>query len=252
MRFDHIVLHVDNDTQKLQALKEMLNSQGYPFDPAQSKRNTEFGSSNINIGSEYIEIVRIFKPKSKSWMPLWATAYDQGQRGAFCIFIEVEDVERTAVALKRTGIPMRGPAVLAYPALLGLLRLETPYFCYYFPNFPGSGLQLALMQYKKKVARDMFQVGMVPNAIQNGINGIRRVEVALPNLAESMDMLQKTFPDLQQENSAWASQLEKTRFLFNQSPDEDTHIRLSTVTSQRAYIGNKSQIDNVELVTLGG
>ncbi len=252
MRFDHIVLHVDNNLQELQTLKEALNAQGYPFDPAQSRRNREYASSNINIGNEYIEIVRLFKPKAKSWMPLWANEYDQGQRGAFCIFLEVEDVERTAVALKHTGIPARGPAVLSYPVFLGLINRETPYFIYYLPNFPGSSLQLAIMQYKRKSGREMFQLGMVPNAIQNGINGIRRVEVALPNLADSLEILRRTFPDLKQENECWASQMEKTRIIFRQSPNTDTQVRLSTITSQRNYVGKKFQIANVELVTLGG
>jgi hypothetical protein len=252
MRFDHIVVHIENNAKELQALKATLNSQGYPFEPALGPRSREFGTSNINIGQEYIEIVRIFKHNARSWMPAWAQAYDRGQRGAYCIFIEVEDVERTAVALKHAGIGATGPSFLRYPAFLGLLHFEAPYFIYYLPNFPGSGFQIALMQYKNENTRVMFQTGMTPNAVQNGINGIRRIEIALPQLADSLNMLQRIFPSLEQAKDVWAIQLEKTRILFNQSADNDTHIRLSTVTSQRSYAGNKFQINNVELVTIGG
>jgi hypothetical protein len=252
MRFDHIVLHVDNDIQKLQLLQETINSQGYPFNPAQGKHNKDYWVSTINVGSEYIEIVRILRPDIHSWMPLWANAYEHGQRGAFCIFLDVEDVERTAVALKKAGIQTRGPAVLNYPAFFGLLQAEAPYFIYYLPVFPNSSLQIALMQYKKQGARESYQAGLLPNANENGISGIRRVEIQLPNLAESMDMINKVFPDLYQEKDAWASLLEKTRLVFSSSPDIETHIRLCTVTSQRVNLGNAFQIDNVELVTTGG
>lgn len=252
MRFDHIVVHIENNIKEIQALKATLNSQGYPFEPAQGPRSREFSSSNINIGQEYIEIVRIHKPIARSWMPAWTEAYNRGQRGAYCVFFEVEDVERTAVALKRAGVAATGPSVLSYPALLGLLHFETPYFIYYLPNFPGSSLQIALMQYKKENGRAAFQAGMMPNAMHNGINGIRRIEIALPQLAESTILLQHIFPKLELANNIWATQLEKTRLMFSQSADNDTHIRLSTITSQRTFVGNSFQINNVELVTLGG
>jgi hypothetical protein len=252
MRLDHIVIHVDNEIQNLTEMKQALNAQGYPFDPGQGKRNSNFCASPIHIGCEYIELVRMKRPRAKTWMPYWVEKYKNGQRGAFCIFIEIEDVERTAVAIKKAGIKAYGPTVLTYPGLFGLGHAESPYFIYYLPDFPGSTLQIALMQYRKKGGREAFQARMLPNAIENGIHGIRRVEVALPNLEESLDMLHKVFPDLQDENGIWAAQVDKARFWFSQSADEETHIRLSTVTSQRGYVGNKSQIHNVELVTLGG
>lgn len=252
MRFDHIVIHVNNDAEELQAMKSMLNANGYPFDPARGKRNRYIFSSNLNIGSEYIEIVRLFRKKARNWMPIWTRAYDQGQRGAFAIFIEVEDVERAAVALKRAGVAALGPAVLTYPAFFGLVQLESPYFIYYMPNFPGSNLMIALMQYKKENGREIYQAGMQPNAVEHGIHGIRRVEVALPQFAESVDMLSKIFPDLEEENGGRAVQLEKTRLIFSQSPDEETHVCLKTITSQKAFAGKKFNIDNVDLVTIGG
>lgn len=252
MRIDHIVIHVDNDPQKVQRLSETMNPLGYPFDPEKGKRNNDYRSNNIPIGSEYIEIVRILKPEAQSWMPLWAHYYDEGKRGAYCIFLEVEDVERTAVAIKRSGIRLRGPAVLTYPGLLGLLRTEAPYIIYYLPTFPDTHLQLALMQYKKQQARESFIAGMGPNANDQGINGIRRVEVELPNLDESTEMLQKVFSSLQIEGGEWIATLEKQRMIFRSSADQEAHVRIQTVTSQKAKVGNTFQVDNVEVITTGG
>jgi hypothetical protein len=252
MRFDHIVIHVDNDLQKLQSLQQSLNALGYPFDPAKGKHNKEYRVSNINIGEEYIEVVRLLKPGVRSWMPVWANAYDSGERGAFCIFLEVEDVERTAVAIKKAGVPARGPTVLNYPYFFGLLQNEAPYMIYYLPTFSGSSLQIALMQYRSQGARRSFQAGLRPNAEKNGVQGIRRVEVQLPNFEESIDIIRKLFPDLYQENSAWTSLLEKTRLAFSASPDAATHVRLCTVTSQRSNLGSEFKIDGVELITTGG
>lgn len=251
MRLDHIVIHIDNDPVRLHAMKNSLPELGYPFDPQRGKGNNEFKTSNINIGSEYLEIIRLLKPNAKSWMPLWARNYDNGQRGAYCIFLEVDDVERAGVALKKAGVRARGPATLTYPTLFGMLRQEAPYIIYYLPTFPDSALQLALMQYKPR-GRESTQAGLVPNASQNGISGIRRAEIDLPNLNESMDMLIQLFPDLHLEGNNWSTQLEKQRLIFRQSPNKDTRVQLSTVATQRSAVGRSFRIDNVEVNTIGG
>ena len=252
MRIDHIVIHTDNDAQKLQALKETSNSFGYPFDPETGKKNNEYRVSNINIGAEYIEVVRMLKSGAQSWMPLWTRYYDEGKRGAFCIFLELDDVERTAVALKRAGIRLRGPAMLTYPAWMGLFRLEAPYQIYYLPNFPETHLHLALMQYTKPEKRESSMAALLPNARDNGINGIRRVEIELPNLDESSETLQKVFTSLQLESGEWTANLDKQRLVFRSSPDQHAHVRVQTVTSKKAHIGQKFQLDNVEVITSGG
>lgn len=251
MRIDHVVLHIDNDPMRLQAMKNSLTNLGYPFDPQSGKGNNEFRASNINIGSEYLEIVRLLKPNAQSWMPLWSRNYDNGQRGAYCIFLEVEDAERMGVALKKSGVRTRGPAVLTYPGMFGLLRMEAPYTIYYLPNFPDSPLQLALMQYKPR-GRETTQAGLTPNASDHGINGIRRVEVELPNLEESMDMLMKVFPDLRLEGETWVVQLEKQRFGFLQSAENKTRVKITTIASQRSAVGRAFRIDNLEVNTIGG
>lgn len=252
MRIDHIVIHVDNNPEKVNTLSSAINDQGFPFSPETGKRSFEFRVNNINVGNEYIEVVRLLRSHAHSWMPLWAHQYYNGQRGVFCIFLEVEDVERLAVAIKKSGIQARGPAVLTYPALLGLVRTESPYFIYYLPNFPDTPLQLAIMQYKKDSQRESFMANLQPNSEQNGINGVRKVEIELPNLEGSMDILQKLFPDLRQDNGEWSTMLEKQRVIFRQSADLEAHVRMSAVASQRAYLGKKFQIDNLEVVTIGG
>ena len=114
-----------------------------------------------------------------------------------------------------------------------MLRKEAPYIIYYLPTFPDSALQLALMQYKPR-GRESTQAGLVPNASQNGISGIRRAEIDLPNLNESMDMLIQLFPDLHLEGNNWSTQLEKQRLIFRQSANKDTRVQLTTVATQRS------------------
>lgn len=252
MRIDHIVVHVDNDPLKVNTLSSAINAQGFPFNPEAGRRSFDYRVNNINVGNEYIEVVRLVRPKTSSWMPLWTNEYNKGERGVFCIFLEVDDVERLAVAIKKAGIRARGPAVLTYPVLLGIIHTETPYFIYYLPNFPDTPLQLAIMQYKKPSQRESFMAKLQPNSEQNGINGVRKVEIELPNLDGSMDMLQKLFPDLHHEHDEWFTMLEKQRVIFRRSADQQAHVRVSAVASQRAYLGKKFQIDNLEVVTTGG
>jgi hypothetical protein len=251
MRFDHIVVHVDPDNTQLQILRSSLMNIGYPFEPDNGKGNNEFKASNINIGNEYIEVVRLFKPNAQSWVPLWTHHYDMGLRGAYCIFLEVPDVERSGVSLKLKGIRARGPANLSYPTMFGLMRSEAPYTIYYLPNFADSQLQLGLMQFKVG-KRESTQANLYPNASQNGINGVRRVEVELPNLEESMDLLQKLFEDLHLDGSAWTAQLDKQSISFSQSASGETRVRLVATTSQRASAGKSFSIGNLEVKTIGG
>jgi hypothetical protein len=107
------------------------------------------------------------------------------------------------------------------------------------------------MQYKPR-GRQTTQAGLVPNAAQNGINGIRRAEIELPNLSESMDMLIQLFPDIHFEGESWVSQIEKQRLIFSQSPDKNTRLKLTTIATQRSAVGRAFRIDNVEVNTIGG
>lgn len=252
MKFDHIVIHVDSDPNELQALEDSASRLGYPFDPFSGKKNRDFCSANINIGEEYLEVVHLARAGVKTWQPQWTSQYDSGHRGAYCIFLEVEDVERTAVALKKSSFAARGPAVITYPGLLGLLPKKSPFTIYYLSNFPGAALQLALMQYDSPEARVRFQKSLNPNAQENDILGIRLVDIALPDLSGSLPLLQAVFPGLEKEEDAQVCRIEKTRFAFRQSSDADSHLRLQTVTSRRANIGGSFKIENVEVLTAGG
>lgn len=252
MRFDHIVVHVDNDPEKLKSLQATLNEQGYFFDPTSGRRSLSFRISSINVGDEYIEIVRLTRRGIHSWVRNWVTEYDEGQRGAFCIFLEDEELRRTAAALQEAGIEARGPVQFRYPYLMGLVQLSAPYSVYYLPPFPESPLQLALIQYRSDEQRARFQAKLTPNARKNGINGIRRIEVDLPELIESLPLLQSVFPELEQEGSGWVALAGKARLFFRESEDGFTHLRLHTVTSQRKRLGKSCQIENVEVKVTGG
>ena len=252
MRLDHIVVHLENDFLRLRALRDQAAAIGYPFDPDKTKGNAEFKCFNINIGSEYIEVVRILKKNAQSWEPMWTRTFDAGERGAFCIFIEVSDVERSGSALKNAGVRVNGPAALHYPGFMGLSRAEAPYSIYYLPTFSGSPVHLALMQYKGS-GREVTQSAMFPNASQNGINGIRMLDVELPNLEDSLDLLHTTFPDLYHEGDLWIAQLEQQRISFCQSADHaKTALRVFTTTSQKINAGKSFTLGNVEVRTIGG
>jgi hypothetical protein len=257
MRLDHIVIHIEKDPQALRALKEAANTQGYPYETERGSRGFALRSSRINIGDEYLEIVQLLRRGVKSWVPWWASSYDAGKRGAYCLFFEVEDVERAAVALKKAGVEAVGPAVLSYPALMGLLNPTAPYLIYYLPAFPGTHLQIALMQYTSPETRTAALNALQPNAQRVGVNGIRRVEVSLPDLPGSLPLLEKVFPDLQpasrgEGQDCYEAQADKARLVFNPSAAGDASLKLFTITSQRRMLGRQFRVENVEVITSGG
>jgi hypothetical protein len=83
MRIDHIVVHIDKDAEKFDALSSAINDQGFPFNPNAGKRSLEYRVSNINIGNEYIELVGLCVECAFVDAAV-DTPLQNGQRGVFC------------------------------------------------------------------------------------------------------------------------------------------------------------------------
>ncbi|MEJ2035873.1 MAG: hypothetical protein P8X69_07295, partial [Maritimibacter sp.] len=103
MMIDHIVAHFDT-AREISDLKASLDAAGIPFEPSWGKKAKGFEISNIWIGEQYFELVQI-KDDNNLWQPEWATRHRAGDRGAYCLFLDVdEEIETLRARLIGAGI----------------------------------------------------------------------------------------------------------------------------------------------------
>lgn len=87
MRLDHFVVHVDANSAKLKQLALDAEVAGMPCDLGKGKGTSGFKAANIWVGDQYFEIVWLKRPDGGGWQKDWVDLYNDGKRGAFCIFL---------------------------------------------------------------------------------------------------------------------------------------------------------------------
>ena len=194
MGLDHFVVHIDNDPAILTDLKAQLDLHGVPFEPDWGKGTKGFKATNIWIGRQYFEILRILRPEGGGWVPRWVARHHQGKRGLYCIFLKTDRLDEVAEKLRTAGIATDGPERVTYRAFFGLLRKTMPWRMLYLPTIPGTDIEFAFIEYDLD-PQDRLKGHMVPNADENGITGIDRARLCLPLTSEARDFLQRLFPE---------------------------------------------------------
>lgn len=194
MNFDHVVVHIDNDEQILSDLKQKAENVGVPFEPSWGKGTKGFKTSNIWIGRQYFEIIRLLHPDGGGWEQRWVSKYNVGKRGAFCLFLQTNNIHSVANKLRAYGLAIDGPKRLSFKGFFGLIKKTLPWELIYLPAIPGTDLEIGFIQYDPD-PKDRIKQFLVPNADENGIAGITSAEVTLPLSAEVRQFLQKLFPE---------------------------------------------------------
>lgn len=193
MKLDHFVLHIDNSEQTLERLKEEIAPKGFPFEPAWGKGTAGFKVSNIWIGRQYFEIIRLLTPDGGGWVKTWVDKYNTGKRGLFCIFLKTDDIQGMANELSARGVSVQGPERISFKALFGLVRKNLPWQVLYLPAIPGTDLEIGFIQYDPD-PKDRIKQYLVPNSDENGITGVHSATVSLPLTANAREHILKIFP----------------------------------------------------------
>lgn len=195
LKLDHFVVHIDDDPSLLPDLKKRLTMAGVPFEPDWGKGTKGFKAGNIWIGRQYFEIIRILRPDGGGWVKRWVERHHQGKRGLYCLFLKTDRLDEMADQLEAAGITTTGPERVTYRAFFGLFRKTMPWRMLYLPQIPGTGLELALIEYDPD-PRDIMKAHMVPNADENGITGIEQARLRLPLTDEARSFLVRIFPQI--------------------------------------------------------
>lgn len=175
MKLDHFVVNIDKKYQNDKETIEYIRNSKFPYEPKWGKGTKGFKVSDLWIGNEYLEMVQILKPNGGGWISEWTNQYIKGHRGMICLMLDVEDIDLLHQNLASKGIPIAAPEWLEYKWCFNLLTRRMPWRNSYLPFFEGVPFQIGFQQMKDQKARDFMNQYMIPNARDNGIDGIYNV-----------------------------------------------------------------------------
>jgi hypothetical protein len=266
MRLDHFLIHVDNHAAILENLKKEIAPLGFPFDPGSEKSTQGLAVSNVWVGEQYLQIVRLLQPPVRGQNPRWVKRYSQGKRGVFSIFIAVKDLDEVHEGLLERGIEVSEPEpkqslvktskeiLEAVTGFLGLGQSKqkqiSPWRSLNLSPIPGTDMDISFLEYREDSEEDI-KLLMKPNAEEYGITGIHRAKIYLPLWEEGIGFLQKVFPQLIEATTQQKVELKEDELLFFRSdPEAGLKVKLEATSEHKKYAGNKFQIENVEVKTV--
>ena len=210
---DHFVVHIDDDPGLLRALQKQLAAIDIPFEPDWGKGTTGFKASNIWVGRQYFEIIRILRPDGGGWVERWVKRHHEGERGLYCLFLKTDRLDALAAQLRTAGIAIADPERVTYRAFFGLFKKTMPWRMVYLPPIPGVDLELAFIEYDPD-PKDVLKAHMTPNADENGVTGVRNARLRLPLTHEARGFLRRVFPDATGTDDVLAAPLEHGSIRF--------------------------------------
>lgn len=248
MKVDHIVVHIDNDTTVLEKLRREAEECGFPFDPTKGKGTRGFKVSNLWVGEQYFEIPRLTRKDGGGWVPSWVERYNKGNRGAYCIFLKTENLEKIQSELSVRGV-LASIERTSYKLLFGLYTMTMPWRYLRLSPIPESDLEIGFYECEEQVSKKM-RSRMTPNAADNGIVGISDVDIFLPSLEKALPFLKSLFPQLEQTSATQVKvNLGESELNFHQSPSGRTEVLLEAESKNDTLVGKEFSLHNVTLRT---
>lgn len=171
MKIDHFIVNVDEKYQNDDNTIENIRK-NFPYMPKWGKGTKGFKVSNLWIGNEYLEMLRIKNENGGGWVKEWTLMYNQGHRGMICLMIDAEDIDFVHQSLRDKGIHVTSPEWLEFKWFFNILTRRMPWRNCYIPFFENVPFQIGFQEMKDAKSRDFMNQYMVPNSKDNGIDGI--------------------------------------------------------------------------------
>ena len=195
MKIDHLVVNVDSYVQEDENFIKKVHSIGLPYEPKWGKGTKGFKVSNIWIGNEYFELIKIKSKDGGGWIQSWTEDYHSGHRGLIGFALEVDDIEATYQKLVRQNIQLSTPEPLKFKWFFKLLSKTMPWKNSYLPKFEGMPFQFFLQQLNDEKSRAFMQKYMVPNSREKNINGILEVKIHGTLTEQDKNIIKALFQD---------------------------------------------------------
>ena len=245
MRIDHLVINVDEIYQTDPSVLNSIRDCGFPYEPKWGKGTSGFKASNIWIGSEYFEMIRLLKQSGGGWREEWVNKYNSNHRGLICLFIETEEIQKEYFRLRRCNINITEPEFLEFKWFFGLLTRTMPWQNSYLPFFEGAPFQLGFQQMKDKASTEWMRQYMVPNSNDKGINSIASMKIYGNYTERDRWLIRCVFPDAVESEKDMVIQLSNKQTLsFIQ--DETHSVEVFTLCNSKQLNDKSFNVHNVK------
>jgi hypothetical protein len=195
LKIDHLVINVSKEYQTDSSTIDYIRNNGFPYEPKWGKGTSGFKASNIWIGDEYFEMVRILKANGGGWREDWVKKYNHNHRGLICLFINTDNITEEFERLSNLGVNISAPEYLKFKWCFGLLTRTMPWQNSYLPFFEGVPFQLGFQQMKDAASRNWMQQYMIPNSRENGIDQITALSLCGNYTDSDKELILKIFPN---------------------------------------------------------
>jgi len=256
IRLDHAILHIDNDEQILQGLKKTISGLGYPFNPASGEHTHGFAASNLWIGNSYIKFTCLKTETGSGWEERWIEEYNNGHRGICALVVATRELDSVKASLTENGIEIYETKKKAGKDIIGLftdllgLKKTLPWKAFFTPAIPGTKMELGFIEYDAASLEEL-RAAMIPNSAENGIKGIHRAKIYLPEWEEGLNYLGKIFPQLQESKAQYRVRLRDTELFFFRSEPGEFSVKLETRCENKEFVGGKFEVENLSVKTTG-
>lgn len=250
MKIDHLVVNVDPFVQENKQFINKVHSMGLPYKPKWGKGTRGFKISNIWIGDEYFELVRIKTEDGGGWVDTWTKAYHNGHRGLIGFALEVDDIEATYEKLIRQNIEVTPPEPLTFKWFFNLFTKTMPWKNAYLPRFEGVPFQFFLQQMNDEKSKAFMQQYMVPNSRENNINGISEVKIYGTLTEHDQNIIKVLFDDYKINGTEITVSLGKQTISFIESKNYFVEVILDceneNIATKKLEIGENLVIKHRE------
>lgn len=234
MKIDHLVVNVDSYVQEDKNFINKVHSIGLPYEPKWGKGTKGFKVSNIWIGNEYFELIRIKSKDGGGWIESWTEDYHKEHRGLIGFALEVEDIEATYQSLNRQNIHVTKPEPLKFKWFFNLLSKTMPWKNSYLPKFEGMPFQFFLQQLNDEKSKALMQKYMVPNSREKNINGILEIKVYGILTERDKDIIKSLFQDYKIDHKTITVSLEKQIITFIDSKKHFVEVILECENEEKS------------------
>ncbi|MEK3901038.1 VOC family protein [Paenibacillus sp. FSL R7-0179] len=247
MKIDHLVVNVDASVQEDKQVIRQIEAMGLPYKPKWGKGTRGFKVSNLWIGREYFELVRIKTRDGGGWISEWTTRYLKGHRGLVGFALEVDDIDATYQRLKALNIEITAPEPLRFRWFFNLLTRTMPWRNSYLPAFKGVPFQFFLQQMNDEKSRHFMEQYMVPNSRENDIVGIAEVTVEGTLTLEDLEIIHALFPDCEQQGDTLNIHLGSQVIRFRESGTSTYGVEVLMDCNRAEHAGKTMRVGDLQI-----